>query len=52
MMSVMERESTDMLAEMSTRETIKMVINTGLASTLGVMGQDMKAAGTRVRDVE
>jgi hypothetical protein len=52
MMSVMERESTDMLAEMSSRETIKMVRCTGLASTLGMMGRDMKAAGARVRDVE
>jgi hypothetical protein len=47
MMSVMARESAHMLAEMYTRETKKMVIDTGLASTLGIMGQDMKEAGAR-----
>ena len=41
-----------MQTEMSARETLKMVRCTGLASTLGVMGQDMKAAGAKVRDLE
>jgi hypothetical protein len=48
----MARESTHMKTELSTRETGKMVIDTGLASRLTLVGTNMMAAGTRVRSME
>ena len=52
MMSLMERESIHMQKEKSTKETLKMAIDTGLAFSLRPMGQDMKAAGENMRDME
>jgi hypothetical protein len=37
---------------MSTRETFKMAGWKGLASSLGMMGTDMRAAGRRIIDME
>ena len=52
MICVMARESQRLYSDQSTRETFKMAIYTGLASTLGLMGTDMRAAGRRVRCME
>ena len=48
----MARESTHLQTEESTRETGKMVRNTGLASTLGLTGANMMAVGSIIRCME
>ena len=48
MIGLMARESQHLLADQSTRETIKMEIRKGLASTLIIVGTNMMAAGTRI----
>jgi hypothetical protein len=48
----MARECSNFKAELSTRETLKMACKMGLASTVGLMGTNMTAARTRVRDME
>jgi hypothetical protein len=48
----MARDSQHLKTEMSTRETIKMALRADLASTLGLPGTNMTAAGTRIRSME
>ena len=52
MIGLMARESQHLQTEISTRETIKMVRGTGLASSHGMMGSNMRAAGRRIIDME
>ena len=48
----MATESIHLQTEESTRETGKMVRDTGLASILGLMGTNMMAVGSMVRCME
>jgi hypothetical protein len=48
----MAQECSNLKAEVSTRERFKMASKMGMASTLGLMGTNMTAAGTRVIDME
>ena len=52
MIRCMARGYTHIQAEESTRETGKMVIDTGLALRLTLMGTNMMAAGSRIRNME
>jgi hypothetical protein len=52
MIGLMARESQNLQTEISTRETIKMVRGTGLASSHGMMASNMRAAGRRIIDME
>jgi hypothetical protein len=49
---VMAREYKHFLQEMSTRETLRMAGETGLASTIGMVGVNMTVPGRTARGME
>jgi hypothetical protein len=52
MICFMARECIHLKMELSTRETFKMALGTALASTLGLMGTNTTADGSRVIEME
>ena len=52
MICFMARECKHLQTEVSTRETFKMALGTALASTLGLMGTNTTADGSRVIEME
>ena len=49
---VMARELQHIKTDKSTKETINMTRGTGLESLLNIMGKNMMAGGTKIRDME